>query len=109
MADEQVDYRFLLANERTFLAYLRTALSLQVAGLAVLQFLTKGHSALRLTLGLALVAVGSYVGLVGYLRWRSNEQAIRTGRPMHSSRGTRVIAVAVVVIPLVAAVLLTLT
>ena len=51
MADEHVDYRFLLANERTFLAYLRTALSLQVAGLAVLQFLTKGHSSLRLTLG----------------------------------------------------------
>jgi putative membrane protein len=109
MADEHVDYRFLLANERTFLAYLRTALALQVAGLAVLQFLTKGHGALRLTLGLALVAVGSYVGLVGYLRWRSNERAIRTGEPMHASRATRVIAVAVVVIPLVAAVLLTLT
>jgi putative membrane protein len=109
MGDEHVDYRFLLANERTFLAYLRTALSLQVAGLAVLQFLTKGHTSLRLTLGIALVAVGSYVGLVGYLRWRSNDRSIRAGAAMHANRATSVIAIAVVGIPLVAAVLLTLT
>jgi putative membrane protein len=109
MADEHVDYRYLLANERTFLAYLRTALALQVAGLAVLQFLTRGHAALRLELGLALVVVGSYVGLVGFLRWRSNERAIRSGGPMQSSRATWVIAVAVVAIPLVAAVVFTLT
>ena len=45
--DGPVDYRYLLANERTFLAYLRTALSLQVAGLGVLQFLTHGSDAVR--------------------------------------------------------------
>jgi putative membrane protein len=49
--DGPVDYRFLLANERTFLAYVRTALSLQIAGLGVLQFLTNGHNVLRLVLG----------------------------------------------------------
>ena len=59
--DEPVDYRFLLANERTFLAYVRTALALQVAGLGVLQFLTHGHDAVR-PLGLVLVLAGSFVG-----------------------------------------------
>jgi len=57
MVDEHVDYRFLLANERTFLAYIRTALALQLAGLAVLQFLTHGHQGLRLALGVLPASV----------------------------------------------------
>lgn len=101
-----VDYRFLLANERTFLAYVRTALSLQIAGLGVLQFLTNGHDALRLVLGVVLVLVGSYVGAAGYLRWRGNERSIRSGVEMHAARSTSVIAVAVVVVPLAAALIL---
>ena len=108
MVDEHVDYRFLLANERTFLAYLRTALALQLAGLAVLQFLTHGHQALRLVLGVLLVVVGSFVGFSGFLRYRRNERSIRAGVEMHANRAASPIAVAVVVIPLVAAVLLTM-
>lgn len=109
MSRDLVDYRFLLANERTFLAYVRTALSLQVAGLGVLQFLTQGHDALRVLLGTALVLVGSYVGLTGYLRFRDNERTIRSGEQMPTPRSTSVIAVAVVAVPLVAAVLITLS
>ena len=71
--DAPPDYRFLLANERTFLAYVRTALALQVAGLGVLQFLTHSHDAVRYTLGLALVLAGSFVGVSGYRRFRDNE------------------------------------
>lgn len=106
--EEHVDYRFLLANERTFLAYVRTALSLQIAGLGVLQFLTAGSDAVRILLGVVLVAIGSYVGLVGYLRWRDNERSIRAGAEMHSARSTTPVAAAVVLVPLVAALLLAL-
>jgi putative membrane protein len=106
--EEPVDYRFLLANERTFLAYVRTGLALQIAGFGVLEFLTQAETALRVVLGLVLVALGSYVGLAGYLRWRSNERSIRRGAEMHATRSTPVIAVAVVAVPLVAAVLITL-
>lgn len=105
--EEHVDYRFLLANERTFLAYVRTGLALQIAGFGVLEFLTHGRESLRILLGLLLVALGSFVGLAGYLRWRSNERSIRRGAEMHAARSTPVIAVAVVGIPLVAALLLT--
>ena len=103
-----VDYRFLLANERTFLAYVRTALALQVAGLGVLQFLTHGHAAVRVLLGLALVAVGSYVGFAGFRRYRANERAIRSGTEIGGSRPGAELTTVVVVVPLVAAVAVTL-
>ena len=107
--DGPVDYRFLLANERTFLAYLRTALSLQVAGLGVLQFLTHGSDAVRYVLGIVLVLAGSFAGLAGYQRFRTNERAIRSGTDMHPPRSTGTLTAAVVVVPLVAAVVLALT
>lgn len=100
----RADYRYLFANERTFLAYVRTGLALQVAGLGALQFLTHGHDAVRFALGLALVATGSYTGLSGLLRMRRNERAIRAGEDISPSfTGTVVVAI-VVVVPLVAAV-----
>lgn len=105
----QVDYRFLLANERTFLAWLRTALSLHVAGLGVLQFLTNGQDAVRYLLGVGLVLAGSYVGLTGYLRYHRNERAIRAGEDLARARSSVVVTAAVVVLPLVAAGVLAVT
>ncbi|MGA8209079.1 MAG: DUF202 domain-containing protein [Nocardioidaceae bacterium] len=106
-ADEApVDYRFLLANERTALAYVRTALSLQVAGIAVLQFLTQGHDAVRYLLGLALVGAGSLAAVAGLRRTRANDHVIRTGGHMTSPRGAVVVTGVVIVVPLVAAVVL---
>ena len=106
---EQVDYRFLLANERTFLAWIRTALSLQIAGLGVLQFLTHGHDFVRYTLGIGLVLAGSYVGLTGYLRYYANEKAIRAGRDLTRIRASVIVVIAVVVLPPVAGLVLALT
>ena len=102
-APEQVDYRFLMANERTYLAYTRTALALQVAGLGILQFLTHAQSSVRYLLGVALVAAGSYLGVAGYRRFRSNERAMRAGHDLGPSRAAGVIAVAVAAVPLLAA------
>lgn len=107
--DEPADYRFLLANERTFLAYVRTALALQVAGLGALQFLTQGHGAVRIGLGLALVVSGSALGLTGYLRFSANDRAIRAGGEMRTARATSLVTVAVSVVPLVAAAVIALS
>lgn len=103
--DGPVDHRFLLANERTFLAYVRTALALQLAGLGVLQFLTGSQDVVRVVLALVLVSTGSYLGLAGYRRWRENDRSIRQGREMRAATSTPVVTVAVVVVPLLAAVL----
>jgi putative membrane protein len=103
------DARFLLANERTFLAYFRTALSLQVAGLGVLQFLTDGHESVRKLLGLTLIVVGSYVGGVGFRRFKANDAAIRAGTELPPSTVPTVLTVAIVGAPLLAGVILVLT
>ncbi len=109
LPDRLPDRQMVLANERTFLAYVRTALALQVAGLGVLQFLTEGHTAVRVLLGLALVGTGSYVGLAGLVRYRHYDAAARTGIPMDHPRSPWVTTALVASVPLVAAVLLVVT
>jgi putative membrane protein len=84
--DSEPDYRYTLANERTFLAYVRTALALDGAGLAVVQFLTKiGSVRGREIVAMLLVLCGLGTVLAGFLRWRSVQAAMRVGAPLPSS------------------------
>jgi len=107
--EREPDYRFTLANERTFLAWLRTSLSLLAAGVAVVQlvpaFPIPGARALTggLLTALAVIAAGS-----GVLRWRSVETAIRHGRPLPAQRIPWVLAAGLVLLALVALVLVVL-
>jgi len=88
------DVRFTLANERTFLAWNRTALALVVAGLAIVQLLPPfpgvpwGHHAL----GVPLIALGAVVSVTSYLEWRRNQAALRRGAPLPRSVLPRVLA-----------------
>jgi putative membrane protein len=52
-----LDYRFTLANERTFLAWVRTSLAMIAAGVAVVQFVP-GLSVVRHALGFLLIGLG---------------------------------------------------
>lgn len=102
-AGREPDYRFTLANERTFLAWLRTALGLLAAGVAVRQVaepfgIEGGRTALAL-LGIA----ASVVLVVGaYLRWVNVQHAVRRGEPLPPARLVPVIAAAVILIAVVA-------
>jgi putative membrane protein len=81
--DVQPDYRFTLANERTFLAYVRTALALDAAGLAVAQFLTNLRPDwLRHLVAIGLVVAGVLVSVGAYRRWSANDAAMRRGAPL---------------------------
>jgi uncharacterized membrane protein YidH (DUF202 family) len=64
-----VDVRFLLANERTLLAWLRTALTMQAGGVALIQL--AGHSRVLAAVSLGLLALGSAAAVVGFLRYRA--------------------------------------
>jgi putative membrane protein len=93
------DYRFSLANERTFLAWIRTALALIGGGFAVDQFLTDHLTHwVRITLALALLAGGVACTLRAVNHWVRCEQAMRRGADLPVSRFPAVLAVMVAVI-----------
>jgi putative membrane protein len=78
---EEPDYRFSLANERTFLAWIRTALAVLAGGVLLDQFSTKlsPHLAVFL-LATAMCVLAAVLCGLAYLRWRSSEIAMRHGR-----------------------------
>lgn len=81
-----IDARFSYANERTFLAWNRTALALVTAGLAVTQLLPPFDvPGGRKMIGLPLIAMGTVVSLVSFFQWRRNEEAMHRGDPLPSS------------------------
>ena len=89
-----IDVRFLLANERTLLAWLRTALTLQAGGVALAQF--AGGRAVMFAVGVALLALGSVAGVIGYLRYRAAARAIRAGRLPRPGYGPALLTAGVV-------------
>ncbi len=108
MGDEgrEPDARFTFANERTFLAWNRTALACIAGGIALLQFGTAlGPAGWRLLVALPLVAVAGVAGLTSYSRLERNQAALRTGRPLPRSRLPLLLAVVVTLDAIAAAVL----
>jgi putative membrane protein len=103
---EHPDYRFTLANERTLLAWLRTALALVAGGVAVATYapdLGVRWGSAAVALGLVLIGLGT--ALAGYRRWRANEHAIATGRPLPASWLMPTVAASVAAVIVVVAVL----
>ena len=98
------DYRFSLANERTFLAWIRTALALAAGGLAAVTILDDFPG--EQYLGVGLLALAFLTAATAYRRWALNEQAMRLDEPLPPSRLPMVMAVGVAVVAVTAAVLL---
>jgi len=94
--DVDPDARFLLANERTLLAWIRTSITLQVGGIGVLHFAAAMD--LNDLVGLALLLTGALSGLAGYTRYRAADRAIRRGELPPASLAPEAIALAVVVL-----------
>ncbi|HYH36204.1 MAG TPA: DUF202 domain-containing protein [Candidatus Saccharimonadales bacterium] len=71
------DARFLLANERTLLAWIRTALAVMAGGVALTQ-IGSGSSTHTLT-GIIAIVLGSFMTFIGYIRFKRADKAIRCG------------------------------
>jgi putative membrane protein len=76
------DPRFTFANERTFLAWIRTALALLAAGISLDTFVTKFPEALRTAVSILLVLTGAACGGIAYCRWMASERALRLNKPL---------------------------
>ena len=102
---EEPDPRFTLANERTFLAWNRTALALIGGGLAAGQLLDFSSRAARLLVSLPPIVLGALLALTSYRRWQANERAMRLGRPLPGAGPPRMLAVGIGAVALVVAVI----
>ncbi|WFE24548.1 DUF202 domain-containing protein [Solwaraspora sp. WMMD937] len=90
------DYRFSLANERTFLAWIRTALALVAGGLAIAQFLPElSVTHLREGLAVTLLLLGGTVALRAVDHWARTERAMRLGTDLPASRFPAFLAICV--------------
>lgn len=94
---DEPDPRFSLANERTFLAWLRTALALIASGIALELLGLDLHPGLRLSASLLLIAAGVLTPALGWVNWAQTERAMRVGRPLPSSLLGPAVGVAVAV------------
>ena len=105
------DARFTFANERTFLAWNRTALALVVAGLAIAQLLPPfpGVPWGRHLLAVPLIILGAIVSVAGYLDWRGNQGALRHQQPLPRSPLPRILATSIAAMAIIAAVLVLLS
>ena len=95
---EPPDYRFSLANERTFLAWIRTGLALIAGGLACAQFLPPlPIEHLREGIAIALLVLGGLVALRAVDHWARIERAMRLKQDLPASRFPAILALVVAV------------
>lgn len=80
MEQPRVDYRFILANERTFLAWMRTALGLVAGGVALDQFVAIDDRSWAVgAIAVATVLLGAAVAVIGLYRWHNADVAMHEG------------------------------
>ncbi len=100
------DPRFTLANERTFLAWIRTALGFLAGGVGVMAIAgIGGPVSLEVrAAAIALIGCGVACGVGGLTRWIRNERALRLKRPLPSSPLMVLVAIGLAAVAVVAVV-----
>lgn len=91
------DARFSLANERTFLAWIRTSLALLAGGVA-LETLGLGlQPNFRLAASILLIVVGTITPLQAWVGWMLAERALRLNTPLPAAKLALPLGIAVIV------------
>jgi putative membrane protein len=81
-AGSDPDPRYTLANERTFLAWVRTSIGLLAGGVALHALGLPDSDWLRTTLAVLLVLFGAATCAFALVRWARVERAMRTHQPL---------------------------
>lgn len=106
---EEPDPRFTFANERTFLAWIRTALALLAASVALEAVEIPEQRPLRLILVIALALLGATSSVMAFIRWARAERALREARPLPAPALAPVLAFGLAVAAIVVVALLAFT
>ncbi|QUR68067.1 YidH family protein [Mycobacterium spongiae] len=102
-AEIEPDYRFTLANERTFLAWQRTSLGLLAAAVALVQLVPElPIPGARRLLGVALGALAILTSGMGLLRWHQTDRAMRRDQPLPRHPTPAYLAVGLAVVGFIA-------
>jgi putative membrane protein len=101
-----IDVRFSYANERTFLAWNRTALALIATGVAATQLLPKFDVTFgRRLLGVPLIALGALIAITSYSHWQANERAMRAKKPLVPSPIPLILSIGIGLVAVIAVIL----
>ena len=107
---QEPDPRFTLANERTFLAWIRTSLALVAGGIGLEAFVPRlAVPGLRQVLSVCLVLLGTAVSATAWSRWVRTERAMRLGAPLPVPRLAPLLSFGIAAIALITVVLLVVT
>lgn len=96
------DYRFSLANERTYLAWIRTALALLAGAIGIDQLTPElAEPEIRILISSFLCVCSGLLAVFAYRRWAQNERAIRNNSQLIYTSFLKVISAVLVAITLV--------
>jgi len=95
---DEPDPRFTLANERTYLAWIRTSLALIAGGVALEALALPLDPSLRLGASILLLVLGLLVPALAWWDWGRTERAMRAAAPLPASLLTAPLAVGVTVV-----------
>ncbi|WP_210508346.1 YidH family protein [Naasia sp. SYSU D00057] len=79
---EEPDPRFSLANERTFLAWIRTSLALLAAGVALEALELPIQPGLRIAASVLFIVLGLLAALQSWFGWAATERSLRAQRAL---------------------------
>ncbi|MFZ1177316.1 MAG: DUF202 domain-containing protein [Mycobacterium sp.] len=101
--EREPDYRFTFANERTFLAWQRTALGLLAAAVALVQLVPElTIPGARRVLGVGLAVLAILTSGMGLLRWQQADRAMRRGEPLPRHPSPTYLAVGLTIVGIIA-------
>ncbi|MFF2551780.1 YidH family protein [Nocardia sp. NPDC058058] len=101
--ESELDYRFTLANERTFLAWMRTALGLLAGGVAVHELVKPfRHHGVRSAVAMSCIVLAGIIALGAYGRWRHVQAAMQAGAKMPRTLMVPILAAGIAIIAVLA-------
>lgn len=86
------DPRFSFANERTFLAWIRTSLALVAAGIGVDAYATELSEVGRRSLAALLLVLGTALSFTAFRRWHAAERALRLSESLPTNELGKILA-----------------